>query len=78
MCPALQGYPDPLGRWSDRPVLGRSQEIPILGIHRFRPELAEYIDADMPVIVTCHDEAMGLFVPLRRLAPTTCGACVSR
>jgi antitoxin (DNA-binding transcriptional repressor) of toxin-antitoxin stability system len=41
-------------------------ETPSVGIREFRAALAEYIDADMPVTVTRHGQAVGLFVPLRR------------
>ena len=41
-------------------------ETPSVGIREFRASLAEYIDADTPVTVTRHGEAVGLFVPLRR------------
>ena len=41
-------------------------EAPNVGIREFRAALAEYIDADSPVIVTRHGQAVGLFVPLRR------------
>ena len=37
-----------------------------VGIREFRAALAEYIDADTPVTVTRHGQAVGLFVPLRR------------
>lgn len=37
-----------------------------VGIREFRAALAEYIDADRPVTVTRHGQAVGLFVPLRR------------
>ena len=37
-----------------------------VGIREFRAALAEYIDADAPVTVTRHGQAVGLFVPLRR------------
>ena len=39
---------------------------PSVGIREFRAALAEYIDADTPVTVTRHGQAVGLFVPLRR------------
>ncbi len=41
-------------------------EPPSVGIREFRAALAEYIDADTPVTVTRHGQAVGLFVPLRR------------
>jgi antitoxin (DNA-binding transcriptional repressor) of toxin-antitoxin stability system len=41
-------------------------ETPGVGIREFRATLAEYIDADTPVTVTRHGQAVGLFVPLRR------------
>ncbi len=41
-------------------------ETPSVGIREFRAALAEYIDADTPVTVTRHGQAVGLFVPLRR------------
>jgi antitoxin (DNA-binding transcriptional repressor) of toxin-antitoxin stability system len=41
-------------------------EAPSVGIREFRAALAEYIDADAPVTVTRHGQAVGLFVPLRR------------
>ncbi len=41
-------------------------EAPSVGIREFRAALAEYIDADTPVTVTRHGQAVGLFVPLRR------------
>lgn len=41
-------------------------EAPSVGIREFRAGLAEYIDADTPVTVTRHGQAVGLFVPLRR------------
>jgi antitoxin (DNA-binding transcriptional repressor) of toxin-antitoxin stability system len=41
-------------------------EGPSVGIREFRAALAEYIDADTPVTVTRHGQAVGLFVPLRR------------
>lgn len=41
-------------------------ETPSVGIREFRATLAEYIDADTPVTVTRHGQAVGLFVPLRR------------
>jgi antitoxin (DNA-binding transcriptional repressor) of toxin-antitoxin stability system len=41
-------------------------EAPSVGIREFRATLAEYIDADTPVTVTRHGQAVGLFVPLRR------------
>jgi antitoxin (DNA-binding transcriptional repressor) of toxin-antitoxin stability system len=41
-------------------------ESPSVGIREFRAALAEYIDADTPVTVTRHGQAVGLFVPLRR------------
>lgn len=41
-------------------------EVPSVGIREFRAALAEYIDADGPVTVTRHGQAVGLFVPLRR------------
>ena len=37
-----------------------------VGIREFRAALAEYIDADTPVTVTRHGQAVGLFIPLRR------------
>ncbi len=37
-----------------------------VGIREFRAALAEYIDAETPVTVTRHGQAVGLFVPLRR------------
>ena len=37
-----------------------------VGIRECRAALAEYIDADAPVTVTRHGQAVGLFVPLRR------------
>ena len=39
---------------------------PSVGIREFRASLAEYIDADAPVTITRHGQAVGLFVPLRR------------
>jgi antitoxin (DNA-binding transcriptional repressor) of toxin-antitoxin stability system len=41
-------------------------ETPSVGIREFRATLAEYIDADTPVTITRHGQAVGLFVPLRR------------
>jgi antitoxin (DNA-binding transcriptional repressor) of toxin-antitoxin stability system len=41
-------------------------ETPSVGIREFRAALAEYIDADTPVTVTRHGQAVGMFVPLRR------------
>lgn len=41
-------------------------DVPSVGIREFRAALAEYIDADTPVTVTRHGQAVGLFVPLRR------------
>lgn len=41
-------------------------ESPSVGIREFRATLAEYIEADTPVTVTRHGQAVGLFVPLRR------------
>ena len=41
-------------------------ETPSVGIREFRASLADYIDADTPVTVTRHGQAVGLFVPLRR------------
>jgi antitoxin (DNA-binding transcriptional repressor) of toxin-antitoxin stability system len=41
-------------------------ESPSVGIREFRAALAEYIDADVPVTITRHGQAVGLFVPLRR------------
>lgn len=41
-------------------------ETPSVGIREFRATLAEVIDADTPVTVTRHGQAVGLFVPLRR------------
>jgi antitoxin (DNA-binding transcriptional repressor) of toxin-antitoxin stability system len=41
-------------------------ETPSVGIREFRAALAEYIDADTPVTVTRHGQAVGLFVPLHR------------
>lgn len=41
-------------------------ETPSVGIREFRAALADYIDADTPVTVTRHGQAVGLFVPLRR------------
>jgi antitoxin (DNA-binding transcriptional repressor) of toxin-antitoxin stability system len=41
-------------------------EAPSVGIREFRATLAEVIDADTPVTVTRHGQAVGLFVPLRR------------
>ncbi len=41
-------------------------ETPSVGIREFRALLADYIDADTPVTVTRHGQAVGLFVPLRR------------
>jgi antitoxin (DNA-binding transcriptional repressor) of toxin-antitoxin stability system len=41
-------------------------EAPSVGVREFRAALAEYIDADAPVTVTRHRQAVGLFVPLRR------------
>ncbi len=41
-------------------------ETPSVGIREFRATLAECIDADTPVTVTRHGQAVGLFVPLRR------------
>jgi antitoxin (DNA-binding transcriptional repressor) of toxin-antitoxin stability system len=41
-------------------------EPPSVGIREFRAALAEYIDAQTPVTVTRHGQAVGLFVPLRR------------
>jgi antitoxin (DNA-binding transcriptional repressor) of toxin-antitoxin stability system len=41
-------------------------DAPCVGIREFRAALAEYIDADTPVTVTRHGQAVGLFVPLRR------------
>jgi antitoxin (DNA-binding transcriptional repressor) of toxin-antitoxin stability system len=43
-----------------------ASETPSVGIREFRATLAEYIDADTPVTVTRHGQAVGLFVPLRR------------
>lgn len=43
-----------------------ASEAPSVGIREFRAALAEYIDADTPVTVTRHGQAVGLFVPLRR------------
>jgi antitoxin (DNA-binding transcriptional repressor) of toxin-antitoxin stability system len=40
-----------------------------VGIREFRSALAEYIDADTPVTVTRHGQAVGLFVPLRQPTP---------
>ncbi len=37
-----------------------------VGIREFRAALAEYIDAETPVTVTRHGQAVGLFIPLRR------------
>lgn len=37
-----------------------------VGIREFRAALAEYIDADAPVTVSRHGQAVGLFIPLRR------------
>ncbi len=44
-------------------------EAPSVGIREFRAALAEYIDADTPVTITRHGQAVGLFVPLRRPSP---------
>jgi len=41
-------------------------DTPSGGIREFRASLAEYIDTDAPVTITCHGQAVGLFVPLRR------------
>lgn len=41
-------------------------ETPSVGIREFRAALTDYIDADTPVTVTRHGQAVGLFVPLRR------------
>jgi antitoxin (DNA-binding transcriptional repressor) of toxin-antitoxin stability system len=41
-----------------------------VGIREFRAALADYIDADTPVTVTRHGQAVGLFVPLRRPSAT--------
>lgn len=41
-------------------------ETPTVGIREFRAALSEYIDADTPVTITRHGQAVGLFVPLRR------------
>ncbi len=41
-------------------------EAPSVGIREFRATLAEVIDADTPVTVTRHGQAVGLFVPLLR------------
>jgi antitoxin (DNA-binding transcriptional repressor) of toxin-antitoxin stability system len=41
-------------------------ETPSVGIREFRAALADYIEADTPVTVTRHGQAVGLFVPLRR------------
>ncbi len=41
-------------------------ETPHVGIREFRAALAEYIDADTPVTITRHGQAVGLFIPLRR------------
>jgi antitoxin (DNA-binding transcriptional repressor) of toxin-antitoxin stability system len=41
-------------------------QTPSVGIREFRAALADYIEADMPVTVTRHGQAVGLFVPLRR------------
>jgi antitoxin (DNA-binding transcriptional repressor) of toxin-antitoxin stability system len=46
-----------------------ASETPSVGIREFRAALAEYIDADRPVTITRHGEAVGLFVPLRRSSP---------
>ena len=43
-------------------------ETPSVGIREFRATLAEYIDGDTPFTVTRHGQAVGLFVPLRRLS----------
>lgn len=43
-----------------------ASETSTVGIREFRAALAEYIDADKPVTVTRHGQAVGLFVPLRR------------
>ena len=43
-----------------------ASQTPSVGIREFRATLAEYIDADTPVTVTRHGQAVGLFVPLRR------------
>lgn len=37
-----------------------------VGIREFRASLADYIEADAPVTITRHGQAVGLFVPLRR------------
>jgi antitoxin (DNA-binding transcriptional repressor) of toxin-antitoxin stability system len=41
-------------------------DTPSVGIREFRASLAEYSDTDAPVTITCHGQAVGLFVPLRR------------
>ena len=43
-----------------------ASETPSVGIREFRAALSEYIDADTPVTITRHGQAVGLFVPLRR------------
>lgn len=43
-----------------------ASDSPTVGIREFRAMLAEYIDADTPVTITRHGQAVGLFVPLRR------------
>lgn len=50
----------------DTPMKRPATEVPSVGIREFRAALAEYIDADTPVTVTRHGQAVGLFVPLRR------------
>ena len=37
-----------------------------VGIREFRASLTDYIDADAPVTITRHGQAVGVFVPLRR------------
>ena len=43
-----------------------ASETPSVDIREFRTALSEYIDADTPVTITRHGQAVGLFVPLRR------------
>lgn len=46
-------------------------DTPSVGIREFRASLAEYIEADTPVTVTRHGQAVGFFVPLRRPSAET-------
>ena len=39
-----------------------------VGVRQFRDELAQYLDSQTPVAITCHGQTVGYYIPARGTA----------